>query len=196
MSGPFVLGIDADTHRVAWSRVSFAWTGGGQGKVVVESVGTVLRAGRDGVVASRYRGGLEKVLSGGVPEAIYIETPVLMRYRGLVTSGSVEDFEALCRITGELLYCWRAWDVPIELVEPDAWHRVVLGFSKGRAELKVAMGRAAVELFGREVTEHEADAIGVGYFGLGELLGDGFSAEAGPDGVPHSVSRRRNAAKG
>jgi hypothetical protein len=88
---------------------------------------------------------------------------------------NVVAFKSLNRVQGELVYLAHKYRVPCKLVLATEWQTGLFGFSAPRDALKSAAMAKAQSLTGRsDLTEHEADALCLAYWGTlerGEQLG-------------------------
>lgn len=176
MGDPIVLGVDADTHRVAWALVRMVGD-----EMLVHEVGTVERSNSRKRMRGGYDSGLDAI-PWGLATAVYVERPYLSDVNGVTIPQNVEMFGRLSEILGEVCAAARRGGKVARRVEAKDWQEAVLGLSKGRTKLKEAMMVLAQPMYPwRPLTEHEGDAIGVAKFGLGELLAESTASTDSTD---------------
>lgn len=152
-----VVGIDADARRLAYATID----GGG-----LRAVATIARANQAGRIDARYDTALLCLMRNAADSGavVYLED-VYLPTTGH-TGRNVQGFKTLAVVQGEIRAVARRCGVPVELTSASAWHSTVLGFTKPRAELKAASMAKARTLAGQDLSEHEADAIGLALYGI------------------------------
>lgn len=156
-----VLGIDADTRRVAWA---WCYSDG-----EMSPARTIMRSNSRGAMTADYDQKLNdsfEILwrAGGCIylEGIYLPAPDGPR----AERRNVRAFAALAEVHGEIKWVARGFGLRVEVVTPNKWHSAILGFTTGRAELKAAAMEKARDLTGLDdLTEHEADAVCIALYG-------------------------------
>ena len=151
-----VFGIDADTKRLAVSRFL------GDGSLA--EVKTIQREVK-GAIVSDYDVQLADVTweCADAHGVIYLEGTFLSHFRG---ASNVAGFARLCEVRGEIRAAARGDGVRVEIVTPQEWRRDILGFTKDKKLLAAAAKEKAEALAGRNLTEHEADAVCIGLYGV------------------------------
>ncbi len=148
-----VIGIDADTRRIAYAVINITGT--------LERFGTVARRDSRGRYATDYVDNISSLFglldkSSGRVFRVYVEDCFL-------ASGAqqnVRTLKSLCRVTGQIeLFAHMAGIQRPAFVEPGDWQFHVLGQTVDRAKLKAMSMEHAREFTDEELTEHEADAI-------------------------------------
>lgn len=170
-----VIGIDADTRRVAYGVVEDG---------LVLDVGEIPRTNTTGRFDVRYDQALTTLVrraqaSGAV---IYLEDVYLPETRNLERGTrndeirNVQTLIALAAVQGEIKARARQHGVPVEPVSANVWRSAVLGQTVGRERLKaLAMERARQSLQSSgyslqvELTEHMAEAVCIAEFGTLEM---------------------------
>lgn len=158
MSGP-IVGIDADTHRVAWASI---WEN------QVWNVQTIKRVSKGGVFSASYDDEMGAFFDNCRESnaLLLIEDCYLPITRAeYVQQHCIETFKALARVQGEILAAARRIGLEIQVVAPCDWQRTILGHQHGRRDLKAASRRQARSLWPNFETEHEADAICIAFYG-------------------------------
>jgi len=152
-----VIGVDAD-----WRRVAYAVVQNGE----LSRVATIERANARGRIDERYGQRLTSLMrfAQAAGAVVWLEG------RYLVEAGAakrnVQTFDRLCRVAGEIEHEARRNGVPVEEAPVSAWHADVLGFTRGREELKQAARTKALQVGALpDVSEHEADAVCVALYG-------------------------------
>lgn len=166
-----VIGIDADTRRVAWAAIE-----GGR----VCDVGEVARTNTTGRFEDAYWQQLTSLVrraqaSGAV---IYLESVYLPSSERKDEVRNVQTLIVLAEVQGEIKSRARQHGVPVVPVSAHEWRSVVLGRTVGRDELKrLAMEKARQLIIDNgqltvELSEHMAEAVCIG------LAGEAMNKEA------------------
>jgi len=167
-----VIGIDADSKRLAYCALDSG---------AIRAVGTIERANQAGRIEGRYDSALTAFMrrASEMGAVVYLEGIFLPERQGQSTPRNVLAFERLAEVHGEIKRAARLCAVPVEDVNPSVWHSAILGFSRGREELKAAAMAKARTLTGRDdLTEHEADAVCIALHGAGSGAGFARAAKA------------------
>ena len=154
---PCVLGIDADSQGVSWCLLD-------GDRVEADTIGRTSRAGE---VDPEYDARLASLLkeararnAGVVLEGIWLASGTSTAIR------NVQVFRVLAEIQGEIKAAARANGVPVVVVQPTTWHAAVLGFVRGRAELKGASMEVGRMFAGEDLDEHQSDALALALYGI------------------------------
>lgn len=142
-----VIGIDADRRRLA----------------IVSHVGahkawfTLERS--DGVgVRWGYTLGLSNLMEQARGRAVVFLEDCYLPRRGNALR-DVDTFRVLANVQGEILYEASRHGVEVRRVSPTEWQKRVLGFCKGREQIKAASRVEARKMLDcATLTEHESDA--------------------------------------
>ena len=158
MTGHTVIGIDADTKRVALCIM--------QGPTV-RQVATIERANTTGRIAPDFDQKLTSLMRWAADHGAVMYLEDIFLKDG--SAQNVRGFQSLACVQGELLARARqCGNVPLLLVSASAWRSEVLGFTKDRTKLKLAAGIEAARVLGdaeRELTEHESDSVCIALYG-------------------------------
>lgn len=141
---PIILGLDADTHRIAW-----AWLE--RDRIVL--VGTIPRADVDGTVLPDYDRQIRaKFLSLVGRGRIVTEQPFCHR--------NIRTYGALSEVLGELRWIARTLNVPFHAMSPnDVHNRLGFAYPRSRLDAKQIMRAMAHRAWDCGLTQHEADAV-------------------------------------
>lgn len=159
-----VIGIDADARRLAYCVMQ-----GGR----FSAVRSMERSNQAGTVHGRYDQHLTALMqrANEIGAVVYLEN-IFLQNRG---QGSVMGFKAMAEVQGEIKREARRFSVPVIPVMAITWHSDVLGFTRNRDALKRAAMEKAVEAVGyrlkaegRALTQHEADATCIAFYGAGQ----------------------------
>lgn len=154
-----VIGIDADRRRVAVVAVIND----------TKHAFTIKRSNDKGAILTSYPLGLERLMlrAQAASATVFLEG-IFLHHRGH-PARNVETFRVLANVQGEILMMAARYGVVVHVIAPSVWQRQVLGFSKGREELKRASAAAAHALVGPGLSEHESDAACVCLYGMWAL---------------------------
>ena len=154
-----VIGIDADVQRIAWS----AWQSDR-----LCGVRTILRTNTKRRLDEVYHQKLTELMRFASEQGarLFLEGIYLAEYRGQTTKRNVDGYRRLAEVQGEIKHEARRLRVPLESVQPSEWQSAVLGFTRDREKLKAASLDMASSYIPDITSDHEADAICIGLFGL------------------------------
>lgn len=165
-----VIGIDADTRRLAYSCVSDG---------VVTAVREFGRQTARGYMVPDYDQRLTSLMrSAQVAGAVvYLEDT----YLASGEQRNVVAFRALAEVGGEIKRAARQHGVPVVMVSASEWRSVTLGQTCDRERLKLLARQRAVTWAANamasqdvtELSEHECEAVCIGQFGA-EREGDSW----------------------
>lgn len=143
------LGIDADSHRLAWA------VAGADG--VVYDWGTIPRANSRGVVDRAYDHAVTRLARRAqeMGYRVVVEDTFLATGR---TTANVAALKRLCYVAGELQRAFRQHGVPLEFITANEWRAAVLGTLGRRDAMKAAAFDHCRRLGVDVANEHEADA--------------------------------------
>lgn len=143
------IGIDPDSRRIAYAAFD---------SNIFAAVATIERANATGRILEGYDAALTSFMRRAQDRGavLYVEDIFLARR----DASNVLAYKRLAEVRGELLRAARMHAVPVVDVSASAWHSAVLGFTRDRAALKTAsMEKARAVVGGKDLTEHEADAV-------------------------------------
>lgn len=159
-SGQTIVGIDADTQRVALASINLS-----SGHIPV--VLTIDRANTRGAVDVNYDYRLRETLTPmtGHVDALFLEDVYTSGGHGEIPANPNVAY-ALKEVHGEIKMIARSFGIRVEMVSPIEWHNAILFETKGRETLKRLAMEKASEAFRGQMTEHEADAFCIALYGL------------------------------
>ena len=155
----FIIGIDADVHRVAYAALD---------RGAVRAVGTIERTDYRGRIIEDYDARLMALMrrAKNVGAVVYLEGIYLAVRTGPGSKRNVDSFRKLSEVAGEIKRAARQFGVKLDTVQPSTWQSKVLPGVRGRDDLKQAAIALAQEKWRRPLSSHESDAVCVAIHGF------------------------------
>ncbi len=150
-----VIGIDADTRRVAYAVISHS----GQ----LQAVSTIPREARAGFVDSAYDARLTSLMrkAQDAGAMILVEDTWVSE----TDTRNVTTVKRLTEVIGEIRARARMYSVPVDTVDPATWRSETIGVLTDRPTSKAAARDWVMRHYKVTPTEHECEAICIAEYG-------------------------------
>jgi len=98
-----------------------------------------------------------------------IEKPDYVLIENVQFQNNFRVYSQLSQLQGVLFSLFFEREVNFNLIEPTAWRKVMGVTGRKRAEQKASVIQRVKEMFGIDVDEDAAEAIGLGYYGVNNI---------------------------